>query len=108
MTTVKIATKHRNGQSAVFVGMGMAWMGIFAAITFVDGTGLQIAIGVFSLIVLFGTVLAIMRKREVAFTCPDCGGPVDGARDTVNEPGAPILRLCRSCDVLWQTGVTPD
>ncbi len=108
MTTVKIATKHRNGQSALFVGMGMAWMGIFSAIMFVESTGLQIAIGVVSAIVLFGTVFAMMRKRELAFICPDCGGPVDAARDTENAPGAPILRLCRSCDVLWQTGVVPD
>lgn len=47
-------------------------------------------------------------KAEKAFKCPDCGGPVNDALDTDGKANTPILRLCPSCDVLWQTGAIPD
>ncbi len=53
-------------------------------------------------------LVTVSRKWDAAFCCPDCGGAVDDALDTEGKEGAPILRLCPVCDVLWETGHTPS
>ncbi len=109
MPTIKHATKHRSSQNAIFIGMALAWLVLLQFVfPLIDHTALRWSVGVIVCIAWLWAVLTMMTSRDRAFTCPDCGGPVQRPVDARTEEGSPILKLCPACDVLWHMGTAPD
>ncbi len=107
MTTIKQASRHRQREMALFLGVSLSGSAlVFSMSYFIDSMWLLMLFGLVVCVAILAILVKVSGKWDKAFRCPDCGGPVDDSLDTEGKASAPILRLCPACDVLWQTGVT--
>jgi RNase P subunit RPR2 len=53
-----------------------------------------------------GVVASSIQRRELRrFQCPRCHRTLQTHEPTHGQPDVPIRFFCRSCDVLWDTGL---
>jgi hypothetical protein len=108
MPSIKSASQYQRATSLIFLVSGAAWLFIVAVfVAAIDDVALQKWIGLISFLLLACFVIGSAAKRQREFRCPDCGNEVDQSLPTEGD-GAPLLRLCKHCDILWNVGKTPD
>jgi hypothetical protein len=108
MTRVKSAIRDPWLSHLFFLVSGAVWLGFAAfVVVVVEDTAIERGTALVSLLLLIGVAVWRAIRAEALFTCPDCGGDVEQSLPTEGER-APLLRLCKRCDVLWHVGNTPD
>jgi hypothetical protein len=111
MPRIKFAKTYSRSNERLAILLFLLWfVSMGATFLLTDDEDIIKGVGFLTFIILVGTVLKQGIKLHKEFRCPDCGGEVDEPLETDpdNYGGAPSLRLCKRCDVLWHVGNVND